>query len=446
MALATTTRKAIRQAVIAKLYPHRFPTTSTTTSAASSVNQLNDTVLAGAGQTEDYLRSWVYIAETAAGSPPVGEIRRVINTDFDSSTSQLIVLPAFTDTINSGMDYELHYVYHPNRIHERINAILDNLAGETYIPLTLVPDGEMLLGTTANYTGSAGVTLAINTSQPLLHGQYVLEVACTAANDTVRTEPITGLLPGQPILVSADVYVESTTGDITMRLLDDDATTVIVSGDFARATARGWQTMQFTTQIPEGTEFLHVQFLNNATGSQLYYINNVIVLDPNQKMFNGHSIYSTPNILRRRTSLRGIMAFHPGSSISITNSTNCYLPLQHAPVPVSFNHVTTHDFANMPFRVVLPEDYTIQAPLFLRVKTSYTALTDDTTLSSAPEDIVVDLVLADMLDFMAEEARDNDDLQKMATYRADAVNVRRLLRPRMEDFSPQTGRVTSSNA
>lgn len=447
MAVATTTRKAIRQAVIARLYPHRYPTTSTTTSAAASANQLNDTTLAGSGQTEDFLRSWIYVAGTAAGSPPVGEVRRVINCDFDSSTSQLIVLPAFTDTINSGISYEVHYIYHPERLHERINAILDNLTGESYIPLTLVPDGEMEFGTTSFYSNTTGAPVIDMISlQPILHGRYALQFGATLLGDTVRTDPIQAIPKGGTFLVSADVFVENTSGDVTMRLLDDDGTTVIQSQDFARGTSRGWQTLRFYSTIPADTEFFHVQFRNNAaSGSQNYYIDNIIVLEQHQKLYNGHTIFSANNLITRRDSLKGVMSLAPGARISTTNATNSFTVFQHGFMEVPGVKIRTYDTANIPFRVQLPENYIITDPLFVRVKTNYAALTTDIATTQAPLDIVTDLVLADMFDFMAEEARDNNDLQKMATYRADAVNLRRLLRPRMEGFTPQLGKVLGAN-
>jgi len=444
MTLATTTRKDIRQKVIAKLYPHRFPTTSTTTGAASAANRVNDTALHAGGHTEDFVRAWIYIAETEAGSPPVGEVRRVINADFDATTSELIVLPAFTDTINSGMDYEVHYVYHPNRIHERIDAILANLRGRIYVPLTLVTDGDMEASTEAAYTtgGPAGLTLTKETS-PVLHGRQSLKLAIVVGNTghTTRTASILNIPSESSILVSADVYSNTLTGDITMRLIDDDATTVLNSQDFARGVSFGWQTLQFTSQIPAGTEYFYVEFLNNAPSSTRdYYINNVIALPQARKLFD------VTTLAERRTDYMGLFSLGVGSLINESTSEKAFRIFEEEPVAVPNTRLLEHQTGVTPFRIVLDNSYLIDSPLFVKLRTNYAALSSDTVTTLAPEDIVVDLVLADMLDFMAEGARDDNDLQKMATYRVDAVNIRRMLRPRMEDFAPQKGIVGGSNA
>ncbi|KKL64322.1 hypothetical protein LCGC14_2166160, partial [marine sediment metagenome] len=166
MADPSTTRKDIRQAVIKKLYSPRYPIVGATTSTASDTSSVVDSILAPSGQVEDYNSVFIYIAELVTGGPAIGEVARVTDTDFSGSTSKLTIAPAFTDEVQTGTDYEIHYVFHPTEIHDRINELLENMRGWVFIPLSgLLSDGNFNSGITItdNWTAS-GTTQAINTT------------------------------------------------------------------------------------------------------------------------------------------------------------------------------------------------------------------------------------------------------------------------------------------
>ena len=108
MAEPTTTRKTIRQKVIKKLYAGKFPIVGTTTGTAANATSVVDSILAPSGQVEDYNSVWIYISETTSGSPLVGEVRRVTDTDFSGSNSIFTIAPAFSDELQTAMYYEIH--------------------------------------------------------------------------------------------------------------------------------------------------------------------------------------------------------------------------------------------------------------------------------------------------------------------------------------------------
>src|SRR3990167_10199848 len=155
----TVTRKALRQNIIKKFYKPRHPIVSATTTTASDTTSLIDSVLAPAGQTEDYRGAWVLIAETGATGPTIGTIARVTNTSLSGSNSALTIAPAFSAALLIGIDYEMHYKYHPNYIEFLIDEILGNLENPYYFPLTLITDGDMENAPATSFTAS-NATLA----------------------------------------------------------------------------------------------------------------------------------------------------------------------------------------------------------------------------------------------------------------------------------------------
>lgn len=118
-----TTRLILRAAIIAKLYSPRRPTSSAADSGGSTSTIL-DSVLAPAAQSEDFLRAWIYVTTLQGSGPAVGSIARVTNVDFSGSTSTLTVAPVFTSATEDGMEYEIHYVFHPDDVNDAIDDVI----------------------------------------------------------------------------------------------------------------------------------------------------------------------------------------------------------------------------------------------------------------------------------------------------------------------------------
>jgi len=196
----STTRKALRQDIIRRLYSPKYPAASESTADGSTTTIL-DSLLSPSAQSEDFIRAWIYIrsqptaidststvtgahnttttnlvvsasgvftvgdgiqvtvatvtetmrvtvivdgtnltvvrgiqdstAVTMAGGeainivgPAIGEATRVTNVDFSGATSTLTLAPALSAATVNEMEYEIHYVFHPEDVNDSINDVI----------------------------------------------------------------------------------------------------------------------------------------------------------------------------------------------------------------------------------------------------------------------------------------------------------------------------------
>lgn len=425
MAAPTTTRKLIRQKTVKKLYAPRFPIVSTTT-GASTTTTLIDSVLGPAAQTENYIRAWVYIAETEAASPAVGEISRV--TNFAPSTNTLTVAPAFSDTPNSGIDYEIHYKFHPAWIHDKLNELLENMRRPIYVPLSLFPDGDMEASGTSNWDELSNAAVAKTTTN-VLRGRKALEVNSSASNGYVASDPVY-LPPSTPVLCVADVYVDGASGSAILRLWDETNGVEIESGT---TVVQGWSRIKFTATTPATCEQVKGRLVAVDSSTNVYF-NNAILLSQNQREF------PYPSTLEMPEDLDAVFYFPDGDSIVASGSDFAYRVLDSAPQKWGSVSIGRDDTGVVPFRIVLP-DNDIDEAIFVGGRVDYATLSDDTTTTTVPEDIMVDLLYAALLDDLAQEALDEDNFNKYNALTGKALELRRKLQPRMQQFAPTRGEI-----
>ncbi len=93
-----------------------------------------------------------------------------------------------------------------------------------------------------------------------------------------------------------------------------------------------------------------------------------------------------------------------------------------------------------PYRLMLKKG-TINQPLMIGGRVDFDTLSADTDTTTAPEDIVVNLVYADMLDAWAQEDIVDDKFKVAQVKISKAENVRRLLGPRMQHFYKPKARI-----
>ena len=104
-ALPSRSRANLRLDVMKRLDALAVPLSSAATSLSADTTSLNDTLLAPAAQSEDYIGNWIYIRDDTGAGPAVGEIARVTDADFSGSNSKLTVAPAFSVAVISGQAY-----------------------------------------------------------------------------------------------------------------------------------------------------------------------------------------------------------------------------------------------------------------------------------------------------------------------------------------------------
>ncbi|KKM66868.1 hypothetical protein LCGC14_1476820, partial [marine sediment metagenome] len=232
----TTARKVLRQEIIKKLYKPRYPIVSTTTATAGDTTSLDDTALAGGGHDTDYIGAWIFIAETTAGSPALGEISRVTNVNLSASPATLDPLaPAFTDEVQTGMDYEIHYKYHPSVIHDKITEVLDDLETGYLLPLTDIVDGDMEDDPATNFAVGGTETVAAETTI-VLHGRKSLKLTAGADDDYAKSTT-SNFYPGSTrLFASTDCYI--TAGDSVKLILYDETNSANI--ETAESDETGW--------------------------------------------------------------------------------------------------------------------------------------------------------------------------------------------------------------
>lgn len=510
--MGTTALSVLRQKVAKKLYAARYPIVSVTTSDSDSLTVLKDVVLSPAAQIEDFIETWIFIAEQATAvdseadineggqfsatdttltvddgtkftagdgiqfsatstpsgeicritsinsndltivrgiqettatthenndnvfiiGPAIGEIARVTDVAFDGSNSQLTIAPGFTASLVSGTDYEIHYKFYPVHMRDKINEILENVRKPVILPLTLITDGDMEASDTDDWTaaGTGGTpTLAKNTST-VLHGRRSLSITNDSSTTVGYAKSTSVYVPPSTIcFVAADVYV--TPGDKARLTFYDVTNSVAI--DTATTVASGWVHLEFTIATPTSCEEVQI-WLESQAASDVTYWGSVQLL-PTDRV-----IYDFPSTLEWSEDLNNVFYFPKGAGLSATGESNSYAMFAGPKKIWSTVDAIRDETAVTPFRLQLKKGNISQA-LYIGGSVDYATLSSDTDTTNAPEDIIVNLTYADMMDAWAQEDLAADRFEAANAKMKKADNVRRLLGPRMRHFWKPHGRV-----
>jgi len=434
MAAPTTTRKELRQGIIKRLYSGRYPIIFTPAATSTTTNIVN-TVFAPAGQSEDFIRAWIRISTQGSGDPAVGEVARVTNTEFSGSSSYLIVAPAFSAAPDSGSaEGEVHYQFHPTMVEDRIAMIMENLKRPVLVPLTLVNDGDMESAPATSFS-SSNATLA-NEAGNAQWGRRSLSVIATAGNGYAQGNPSLDIPPNTQVLVAGIVYGNAAStfeAQLQFRDMTNSAEIDSLITNFG-----GYTQLQGIFTTPPTCESVTVRLITVTSGTESNWT-AAIVLPIDQKIFE------YPATLEYHEDLSAVYELPPGTGISVGSSEYAYKVNEQALVPVPGVKFIRDDTALDQYKIVLPENYTIRNPLFVKGRVDFATLSDDTTTTTAPKDIVTDLVYASLLDETAQMYEENGDQVRAISAINRAAQVRRKLLPRMIEFSPLTGKVVGAN-
>ena len=418
----TTTRKVLRQNIIKRLYKPRHPIVSATTTTASDTTSLIDSILAPAGQTEDFRGAWVLITETGATGPVLGTIVRVTNTSFSGSNTALTIAPAFSAALLTGIDYELHYKYHPNYVEFLIDEILGNLENPYYFPLTLITDGDMENAPATSFTGSSA-TLA-NETTTVLHGRKSLKVTATGANGHAQSATL-NLPNSTQILCAADVFI--TSGDSAKLTLYDVTNSAAI--ETAESASTGWVRLQFTATTPSTCEQVRLN-LESQANTDVTYWDNAILLPRHQTQ------YTPPDEIEYAEDITGLYFWPKGTDISGSAEDLSYKIQEGGLLPWSQWSAERDETAVVPWRLSIFKS-PITEPIFIETLVDYAALTTDTSTTTAPALLVEELVLAELYDDMADEEEENGNLQSANNFRVRAARTRQGVSGLYRKFRPQ---------
>lgn len=433
--MPTSTLKTLRQKILKKLHSPHHPITSTTTSIGTTT-ALNDTVLAPSGQMEDFVNSWIYITELVSSGPAVGEISRVTNVDFTSTTSQLILAPAFSNSVQTGTDYEIHRKFHPVRIVEKLNEILENLKHDLWVPLTVVPDGDMQTTGTGDWAVSSSTLTKTTTGDSIVFGTQSLKVTNTGANGYAELAVALNYQPGTKLFVAALVNKASGSGDPTLDFFNVVTSGVIETGSVDTLLS-GNAIISFLVEVPAGcyAQQLH---LKGTSADNIVDWNFLMVLPVKQKQF------TFPSRLEWSDDLQGLYKLDLGTDITYDTSENAYMLSETIMEKWGEATFRREDTSNLPLVVERRDIKEIDRMLFVKGRVDYSTFSTsgssaDAETTFAPEDILVDLVYAELLDEWAQEDRALDKLEIAIAKEKKAEIVRMKLGPRMRDFVKDRG-------
>ena len=132
--------------------------------------------------------------------------------------------------------------------------------------------------------------------------------------------------------------------------------------------------------------------------------------------------------------------FPRGHGLVATGESNSYAIFEGAAEKWGEADVIRDETAIVPFRVELKRGSIDQA-LYVGGYLDYATLTADADTTYAPEDIVVNLAFADMMDAWGQDDLSLGKIEEANAKMAKAENVRRMLGPRMMHFWKPKGRV-----
>ncbi len=500
--MPTTALDDIRQGIIKKLYAGHYPIVSVTTSDSDSQTVLIDTELAPAGQIEDFFQCYIFVSEqptkvdsgtdvnedpfsvsdltltvddggkftvgdgiqiddeilrvtviathdltvvraiqgtTAAAhadnadvyiiGPALGEIARVTNTNFSGSNSKFTLAPALSASLISGTEYEIHYHFYPNQIRDKANEILGNVRHPIFLPLTLISNGDFENSSGANTNWTAGGTAALaNETSTVLFGRQSLKVTASADDDYAESAAVY-IPPETSVLCAAYCYI--TSGDSAKMILYDNSNGANI--DTAYSDVTGWVLFMFEADTPAGCESLSMRLESQSNGDITYW--SAAVLLPEQR-----KVYDYPTSLDWSEDFEGVFYFPLGNGLSGSNDSNAYRIFEQSTEKWSETKTLRDETAVIPFRIQILRTPIIR-PLFVRGNVDYGSLTEDTDTTYAPDDIIVDLTYADMMDSWAQEDLNQDKIELAQAKSAKAAAVRNQLSPRMRHFHKDTGKV-----
>lgn len=437
-AATTTTRATVRQKVAKKLYKHRHPVLSTTTAGSAVTTGLTDSFLLGAQRAEDFIGAWIYTYNAPGSGVPINTLNRVVYTDFSSATPTggiLRMLPAApSGTYVSGTNYEIHYKFSPTVIEDMLNEILENLRTEVNLPVTRISDGDMESSGTSSFSVSGGGVLSKVTT-PVFRTRQSLLIAFSAANEIMTSNFTTrnGPKPNDSVLVEVMMHLDSVSEDVTVQLWDATNSVLIDSG---RANTLGWSVVKFIAQIPATCEQASVRILKNSTGATNVYVAYISCFPINDRTFEFPDTFEWGEDFSEE-----VLFFQQGNAIDTTNSNNCFRVKEHTSRTLCMARLWKTTAANSGFQIELLGVGNLEVVPWVKGYVDYATLSADSTTTLAPEDLLVGLIYADLLEDWAQEDLDDGRTESYQAKMAKAMDVRKKYGPRSRHSWKDKGRV-----
>ena len=448
MAAPTTTRATVRLKVAKKLYKHRHPISSTTTAASGVANGLTDSLLTGAQRAEDFIGAWIYTTSATVGGLLINTLNRVVYTDFSTATAvHLRMLPAGGGNYPSGHNYEIHYKFSPKVIEDMINELLENMRHPVRMVVTDVEDGNMEASDAALWlaSGAHSITGKTTVADFVFFGSQSLRCTggATGVVSNLNSNRLLRYNPEESVLVEALVMLPSSSANVRMRLKDVTNTTYITDAT-ATTNKMGWSVLRFVVEIPATCESVQVDF-DISTGHECM-INYVCVLPTRGRLFE-YPMANDTTLLERGEDLDPVCYYWPtGNDITLSDANNAFEQPNGTMRTWSHLEIIRDDLAARPWRFTLSDPMLreLDRAIWVEGYVDYPTLSSDSTTTSAPEDLLVGLVYADLLEDWAQEDLDDGRLDSYQAKMAKALDVRKKYGPRARHMWKDRGRVNGA--
>lgn len=424
----TITRKALRQNIIQRLYRPRYPITSTTTTIAADKSEIIDAVLTDGDAHERGMRdAYVYIAETVASGPVYGEARKLLGL---SASNKWEVATEFSDIVQTGTDYELHYKFHPSVINDKIDRLLEELRVPAIIPLSVVRNPDFSIGTSTSPTFWTLNNVAfLREEMDAAEEQDFMFFGPTSNRFTANgASPAVSLafptIPGKDYFVTVPIL--STDGDKITVTLESPAGTALETGSTSWGFETGGDSYQhsvihFSATIPADQYLAVVKVVSENTDS-VWYMPHVIVTPTGDDQF--------PSPLHRDLALRDsyVITFPMGGAIKATDSAENFMWLDQQ--PTLFSHIRKAHSYHGGLRRVSLEKKATGAPMYLVGEESFPAFvgtteaTKDAEVTWAPGKLLEYLAVQELMEEWAEREDEAGNAEASARLYSRAKNIK----------------------
>ena len=375
--MASTSLVNLVRELAERFYPGRR-VRGTTTSSVDSASVLDSTNFADSdANVNQYNHVWIRVDEKTASGPSVGERQLVKNGGYAGSTGDFTT-NAFTATVESGMDFSVHYTLDPDEKVAALNLALSNTFHRAYHPLSLVGDydydGAAALSTndqlpTGWSESAGGVQENVNTdSDKVWWGRRSLGVDNNgaAANSYVQTDSLP-CNEGARWFVAVPAATDATdTGDAVLRAYDvTNAATI----DDGTSTQIDLTTIQFEFTIPSGCKQVAFRLIGSGTDTIVYW--GPVVAYPMSRV-----VFNLPSWLDNSNRLSGVSWIPVGSGSGGSSDEDAYRTFEREPEPMSYTPFFSPLHAN-PNRVTV--DVSRNGPAFLYAWRPFAELTEADT-------------------------------------------------------------------
>ena len=394
--------QTIVQAIIRRLWAGHQPIVAT---ADSSGNTTTALAIADFAYTSAHANSYDGVNIWVVGGSGRQE-SRVIRAGFAPSTGIWTLSPALGVAPTSATVWFL-YGMRRDDILQAVNRVLDRLYLPTYLPLTLVTDGDMESSATSDWTSIGSPTLSkVTTAARVLTGQRALRIQTTAVNDGVSAANIR-VQERETLLLSVAAMCDTGSVEVELRDVTNGATidSVVTLDQEAYTEARFWGT------VPTGCEEVTVRIRAQTATSDIY-IGWVSLIASTRQVYNLPSTLEDVSFLESP----GLYRLPLGYAGEVNRS---YIPLSRPLTPALVSGTLRDYLGANSQRITLPQPST--DPLFLHFRRSFASLTLDTDTTAAPEELVVAGTLADLYGKLEHRAEDESSKQDLRIRKLESL-------------------------